>query len=714
MLGSESRKLDQRKPKQSVPDTISVGGTSRGSQFLSADFVRERHLCQKWNPRGTTRPQGLLSGSVNTVMEPNDFAAAPRHGKALDFVYRMAFFEKPMIDLGGKHFTVQDSSIASSHRADASALEISDPILTAAVMLIGDGAPNSQDGGKTVVEVGKDGYPIVYVRQTSANDEGSSDVKPYRVSFVRAALLVADSKKEARIQSLIKCVKESSARKANAAQRDALLKPTSRLLEYAGNRSREKQGLLLRDLKLGINHIDREQLRRNGLIEPRYPTSIRSLSVTVEEAVNAEEVKNVELNDTGSYFKIRCVAVVELIAEEDEMAGDFGYRSPDGTLGKTFKEEWVVYRNFKEFQSFHKQLKSQVSASESSGTAGSRLVGAASAAFSASVNAPIKVRNRDALVPSLASAQKVGTLGMNKKALAKRVEFLKSYIEYLFGERHLLNRSTEALLFVGAFFPFPPELNIGELGTGIPDPLGRTLMRRTIIEQRKSARPVTSKGEKSTANTKQRSSSLGGESFDEDDADDLDLDDASSGALRDIDMKPAIRSKIDRVLLPAVRARLFELLRYQFGFENASFVRNRMLAGIKTVSIAVTSKGEFRKTLYKLHTEKFNAEAVAGWIQMGLDLLWPQGVFFTSSPPYTEEMLRLNREKSKETLHKAFPEALTKVLGQELTDDGIDILHEMLQNRLVVRSMSYMLFDLLWLEVFPEIGDVLECGAALD
>jgi hypothetical protein len=25
-----------------------------------------------------------------------------------------------------------------------------------------------------------------------------------------------------------------------------------------------------------------------------------------------------------------------------------------------------------------------------------------------------------------------------------------------------------------------------------------------------------------------------------------------------------------------------------------------------------------------------------------------------------------------------------------------------------------MLFDLLWLEVFPEIGDVLECGAALD
>ena len=39
-------------------------------------------------------------------MEPTDFTATPRSGKAIDFIYRMSFFERPMIDLGGKHFTV--------------------------------------------------------------------------------------------------------------------------------------------------------------------------------------------------------------------------------------------------------------------------------------------------------------------------------------------------------------------------------------------------------------------------------------------------------------------------------------------------------------------------------------------------------------------------------------------------------------------------------
>lgn len=70
--------------------------------------------------------------------------------------------------------------------------------------------------------------------------------------------------------------------------------------------------------------------------------------------------------------------------------------------------------------------------------------------------------------------------------------------------------------------------------------------------------------------------------------------------------------------------------------------------------------------------------------------------------------------EAKRILHSCFPEQLTAILGQELAQDGLDIFHEMLQNRVVVRSMAYMLFDLLWIEVFPEIGDVLQCGAALD
>ena len=96
-------------------------------------------------------------------------------------------------------------------------------------------------------------------------------------------------------------------------------------------------------------------------------------------------------------------------------------------------------------------------------------------------------------------------------------------------------------------------------------------------------------------------------------------------------MVPAVRNKIDKVPLPQVRKQLFELLRYQFGFENASFARNRMLAALKTASFAVTSGTEFRKKLYQLHVDHINSESIAGWINTLCGILWPNGVFFESS-----------------------------------------------------------------------------------
>jgi hypothetical protein len=80
----------------------------------------------------------------------------------------------------------------------------------------------------------------------------------------------------------------------------------------------------------------------------------------------------------------------------------------------------------------------------------------------------------------------------------------------------------------------------------------------------------------------------------------------------------------------------------------------------------------------------------------------------------TIDELSAQKQNAKDVLHSSFPDALRAVLGQELTKDGVNVLHEMFQNRIVVKSLFYQLFDLLWLEVFPEIADVLQGGAALD
>ena len=75
-----------------------------------------------------------------------------------------------------------------------------------------------------------------------------------------------------------------------------------------------------------------------------------------------------------------------------------------------------------------------------------------------------------------------------------------------------------------------------------------------------------------------------------------------------------------------------------------------------------------------------------------------------------------NREKQQESFNKSDGadesnerdvDAAGIILGKELTKDGLDVVHEMLQNRVVVTSLFYMLFDLLWIEVFPELRDVL-------
>ena len=93
-------------------------------------------------------------------MESSDFSSSPRSGKALDFVYRNSLFEKPVIDLAGKQFTIQDSTIMGPHRADASALEMSDAALSYALLTL---VPHCEGG--------------MYLKESHSNDDESGSNK---------------------------------------------------------------------------------------------------------------------------------------------------------------------------------------------------------------------------------------------------------------------------------------------------------------------------------------------------------------------------------------------------------------------------------------------------------------------------------------------------------------------------------------------------------
>jgi hypothetical protein len=256
---------------------------------LSEDFQKLRHTCLK------VATGGILS---SPLMEPGDFCSTPRTGRAIDFAHRISLFERPMVELGGKKFVIHD---ATSHRADASALELSDASMTAALILRGSSGLNvCESSGDFNIKVTDDGTPLILLRanhESGSSPKSTDKARPYRPSFIRAALLIKSAKQEARYQCILSCIRNGSVRSSAKVKSDEWLQPTLTLLEYANSKQQEGQSILQRDLRFGVNHIDRGQLRRNGLLNPRYPTLLRALNTKVEGVV---EVKGSDFDILGS------------------------------------------------------------------------------------------------------------------------------------------------------------------------------------------------------------------------------------------------------------------------------------------------------------------------------------------------------------------------------------------------------------------------------
>jgi len=707
VLQNDARKLDKRKGVG--PGNVSANGNLKENQMnnsFSRAFLNQRYLCQK-----VAATQSFMSSSL---MESTDFNAFPRTGKAFDFIYRMSLFERPIVDLGGEHFTIQDSSNRGVHRADASSFEVSDASLSYLLLKIGkdhgmsmneENGDGKTKGGFRKVETGRDGYPVLFLRFTKSGDQTGAEFKPYRLSFVRAALLLTSTRQEAQLDSLIECVKAGSAKSATKARTEERLRPVRKMLYFASGRSDNNFN---QDLKLG-QFLDRGQLQRNGLLNLRHPTSIIQLGAKVEGTALAKEVPLASIS-SKSYsqdtvlYRIRCTTVVELV-DKGGPANDFEpYSLDDGSFSRFYREEFVVHRSMKEFQTLHKQLKSQVALTESTMSTGNRIVGAATGALSGH---SLNRRHKKILIPSLAQASKIGTMGMTKKSIIKRMELLDEYIGYLLASNSLMNRCSELLLFLGASHPFPPEVTMTRAQGNIMDLLGRTNFIRSVAINEALGSKMKVKNLPETIPRKQVTSikSSAQKTF----------ENIRLPIVEAVAMDPNILNKVDQIPLAEVRNRILELIRLSFSFENASFVRSQFLSVLETASfLAVAKQSDFRRILHDLHVKHLSGEAIGGWIEKILNILWPDGVFMKPAPIITPEQEKILRANAKAKLHEGFPDQFRALLGKEMTKEGLDMIHEMLQNRVIVKSLFYMLLDLLWIEVFPELRDTLPCASALD
>ncbi len=521
--------------------------------------------------------------------------------------------------------------------------------------------------------------------------------------------MIVPARHEAQLQSLIDCVKAGSAKSATKARTEEQLRPTLKILDFANNRSQDLS-LILRPY-----HIDKEQLRRNGIWSPRESQKLLELGAKVEATAPAREVPlakllNPKLNPDETLYKVRCVALIQLDLDVEDATYELEpYALDDGSFAHVYREEWVVYRSMKDFQALHKQLKSQVASTESTMSTGTRIVGAATAALS---NRNMGRRsNKKILIPSLASATKTG-IAMTKRSIAKRMELLDEYVGYLLSSNSLMNRSSELLLFLGASHPFPREVTVTKTPANFMDPLGRMNFIRSVALKNNEGTKLKRRFLPHAARKEASSKQILAEPAIENSSGDPQVFESGTEIA---DMDPAILNKVDQVPLAEVRNRLVELMRFSFGFENASFMRSQMLSVLETASfVAMAKQSNFRRLLHDLHAQNLNGEAVGRWIAKVLDLLWPDGVWGKSAPPFTPEEEKTLEEKSRVKLHEGFPEQFRSLLGKELVSNGLDMIHEMLQNKIILKSLFYMLFDLLWIEVFPELRDTLPCASSLD
>ena len=173
------------------------------------------------------------------------------------------------------------------------------------------------------------------------------------------------------------------------------------------------------------------------------------------------------------------------------------------------------------------------------------------------------------------------------------------------------------------------------------------------------------------------------------------------------------RIRAGAIRLKDVRQAIFRLLKDLFDLDNANFFRSRVISVLRTMSVAVAGAQYFNLLLYQNHVKYMNGEWVSGWILYLVNMFWPNGVFYKRGPPVSQdESLRLKVD-SKKMIEKNFPDQLRTVLGKH-TEKGLDMLHEMLQNRLVLKSMAYMLVDLMLVELFPELNDFVTGAECLE
>lgn len=414
------------------------------------------------------------------------------------------------------------------------------------------------------------------------------------------------------------------------------------------------------------------------------------------------DIKRIEVDeDKSKLIPISAgpqVVIYQLCVNSDRLYPDPTDLTDDGKVKDTDTVTWIVRKRYSDFDDLHKQLKSGV---------GSKLMNG----FQLPQKQFINVGNMG---------------GSNFQFVEKRRQGLQDYLDNVLQQlpyckevRSFLARSIEeraAKILTqdsGEDEESGSRLSVSEesLSSKLVDRPISAIMDAIKIKKFAKDKDATSGG--GAAPTKSsKATVLPAQEEGEGTAEAQEPDATEGGSSSSENPRGVASAGLDSRTMRILEVRVYDLLREVLDFDTMNVVRRKLVA-IAHTSITVLFSGTLKEWASAQAKGAVSDASLVWLLEWVLNIVWPNGVLLTRVPNRVfhptdpivveQELLKLHAFNLDGILAKLPAALLSNSLGDGQAEKAVALLLSLLENPFVLKSLMYILLDMLFMEMFPEM-----------
>jgi hypothetical protein len=163
-----------------------------------------------------------------------------------------------------------------------------------------------------------------------------------------------------------------------------------------------------------------------------------------------------------------------------------------------------------------------------------------------------------------------------------------------------------------------------------------------------------------------------------------------------------VMTGMDQTSLKRIQSRIYAILKELLEIDK-TFVRRNLLSFLRK-GVNVMLSGTISKAISGLAQRFGSDDTTASFLHWLVRVVWsaPGQRLGPKMPPPTPAAELARAAMLRAELRAAAPATLTSLLGHSACDEAVVKLFEFLQCAVLIRSLLYSAFDLLWRQLFPD------------